>query len=387
MLTFILRVRPYTGRRMGGRHLFRWMRKYKSLYRFSRRQNRWPTLIPILVILVTGVSIAILPVSALTADANTGSMTVFAEDETGASVSGARIILYDNDWNVIGSKTTDNEGKVSWSGLDPGSYHIELYFDDQFWAGDVVEVESGEHTRRTIERVEPYVVETALAEETEDGRFEVGEMVTISPNVRNDAKIPRDTRVTISIDRDNDGNAEASVVRGPLTIGSHESKWYGYDFSPEKAGTYQIRVQVEINVNDQWGFSADTGWSRTFTVDSPTGTPTDSPEPTPTPDQAAGGDAGEKMTEAAGGDTSTDAGEGEQETAAGGGGSGELNSGESSDAKRTILRWLATNVLHKAAVLSGAIIVAVAVYALWKPELKEAVTGERVEQEDEFRNP
>jgi len=205
-------------------------------------------------------------------ESDAGELEVTTEDRNGNTVSGAEVVLYDDNWNQVDSKRTGSHGKVQWSGLDSGTYNLELYDGGEFWASGSANVESGSTTTTTLQRAEPYHTRTDLTDQGDgDGTYKVGETVTISPNVYNDKSYSRDVRVRIYVDADNDGSAEESVTRGPVTVGGDDDQWYGYDFTPETSGTHQVRVEVETYVANSWILTDDAGWHKQFDVESDAG--------------------------------------------------------------------------------------------------------------------
>ncbi|WP_227134610.1 carboxypeptidase regulatory-like domain-containing protein [Halorubellus salinus] len=209
---------------------------------------------------------------AYTVQSSTGGLDITVEDESGQPIADARVVLYDDDWEQLDTAYTDADGGISWTSLSDGSYHIEVYADDRYLGGLETAVQAGSTTTRTIQQYEPY--ESALQIEAQgdgDGVFERGETAVITPRVRNDASTSRGVRVQILVDTDNDDTAERRITRGPLTIDSGGSEWYGYEHTIDASATHQVRVLVETEFGDSWVITDDTGWQHAFDVQSTTG--------------------------------------------------------------------------------------------------------------------
>lgn len=209
--------------------------------------------------------------------ADAGSLTVTATDTAGNPTSGATVVLYDDTWSEVGEKTTDSSGTASWSSLATGTYHIEIYdADGSFWGGATADIAAAETTTKTVHRIEPYESATTLNDTEGNGKHVVGETVLISPKVFNDVSYARDVRVKILVDTNNDGTADVTTLRGPLTISGDSSKWYGYEHAIESAGTKQVRTIVETKFttdgSPEWVQTDDTGWHRQFTAIKDSGT-------------------------------------------------------------------------------------------------------------------
>lgn len=238
---------------------------------FGRRSTvSTPIILVVAVIVMTTIAVPIQFTG--TANAASSSLTVYAEDEDGNRVSGASVVLYDDNWNHIGTKTTDSNGEVSWSDLEGGTYNLELYNGDAFWGGKSVHVASDNSETTTVQREEPYEEQIDLTDEGDgDGTFEIGETLTISPEVRNDQSWTQEVRIRIYVDSDDDKSADASVSRGPITISSGSTGWFGWDYTPDSSGTHNVRVEVETNISDSWVLTDDSGWVKSFDVQSNTG--------------------------------------------------------------------------------------------------------------------
>lgn len=196
-----------------------------------------------------------------------GSLTVEARDADGNLMTSGGIILYTEDWKVVGSKQLDSDGKVQWSNQESGKYHLELYrTKKEFWGSKDVTIPQDGNTEVTISRTEPRVTDLELAETTKDETYRVGESITISPKVLNDRSFPREVRVNISVDTNGDKSPETSVIRGPLEISEGGSKWYGYDYTPSTDGSVAISIIVESRIGDKWVKTDTIEWDKTFTV-------------------------------------------------------------------------------------------------------------------------
>ena len=77
--------------------------------------------------------------------------------ETGDKVSGSDVSLH-NDEGEIESKTTGSDGKVVFDDLDPGTYYIYAYYEDNdgcYYYGNIsVDLKRGDSKSVTIELME-----------------------------------------------------------------------------------------------------------------------------------------------------------------------------------------------------------------------------------------
>lgn len=210
------------------------------------------------------------------------SLTVHAEDASADRVADALVILYDADWNELGQRRTDANGRVRWEGLPAGTYHLELYGPrDAFWGGREVRLESGDDETVTVSRTEPHVSGVTVVDGSGDGVYRPGESIVVSADVRNGQEFPRRVRVSFAVDADGDETADASTTRTPREIGERSTVAFEYRLTPERPGTYRLRIRVETEVGDRWVTTEAPTWSNRVSV-SPTATPTRTATATPT---------------------------------------------------------------------------------------------------------
>lgn len=198
-----------------------------------------------------------------------GALTVTARDENGNSVSGADVVLYDENYNGVGTKTTGSGGSVTWAGLETTGYKIEVYGPTgAFWNGGSATVSAQETTTVGIQRSEPYETETTYTDVEGNGKHVVGEQVTISPRIYNDVSAGRNVKVDILVDTDNDNTAEVEKTRGVVFIGSNSAKWFGYDHTIQSESPTNVRIvtKAEFTVDGEthWVKTGDTGWESGF---------------------------------------------------------------------------------------------------------------------------
>lgn len=199
---------------------------------------------------------------------NEGDLKVYVEDENGNTESGADVVLYDNDWNELDTKTTNSNGYVKWTGLDPATYNLEAYGPKgAFWGSIQADVQQGEQTTKTLQRKAPWLKDVVFTDKSNgDGTYVVGETINIAPQVYNGESYDKNVRVEIWTDQDQSSPWDDHVTRGPITISAQSDGWFGRDFVPESSGTYYVRVQVESEYSD-WAVTDVPGWVESFYVE------------------------------------------------------------------------------------------------------------------------
>lgn len=176
------------------------------------QRKRWVRIMTVIwaVVVVTG---SLVTVAAQ--DTGSASLTVTAHDATGDLIQEGAVVLYTSEWDVVGEKTLNAEGQARWSGLSSGEYHLELYrTNGEFWGGTEITISDGEQREVTVQRTEPRVTSLELEEANSDGTYQVGEAITISPQVRNEQSFPRTVRVKIAVDTNNDSSPDETVNAG-----------------------------------------------------------------------------------------------------------------------------------------------------------------------------
>lgn len=174
-----------------------------------------------------------------------GTLEVAVNDQNGDSADGVDVQRYriedSGDWTPIDGKSTDSNGEVTWSDVDPDDYALEVYSDGEFWGGaSDVTVQSGKTTDRTLARTTPWVEFVA-----NDGAS-VGESTEIRWGVTADESNSRDVEGTAEIRNSAGTVVDESSFSG--TVPSDSNEVFTTEFVPEEAGKYCVRIRLETYV-------------------------------------------------------------------------------------------------------------------------------------------
>jgi len=168
----------------------------------------------------------------------TGTLTVNVDDRSGNGLDSGEAVLYAENYDAPPESRTGqiSNGQVTYYDVEGGLRPLEVYTDDGELLGVKNICQSG-YTTADFSPSSPNVVQTSFSDQGDgDGTFEAGEVVNISPEVRND-EYSMDVKVDITVDGDTE-------TRGPLTIDKGESEFYGRDYTPSHGGTYDVEIRV-----------------------------------------------------------------------------------------------------------------------------------------------
>lgn len=184
----------------------------------------------------------------------TGDFTLTVEDGSGSEFSGATVDFYDDNWNTIGTKTTDYNGEVTWYNQIEGSYHVEVSNGDEYWGTYGYEL-NGDSTSKTFQRQAPYITSTSTSG---DGKYKQNEGFELSADVKNDAPADKEVEVKFYID----GTLERTV---PSTISADSSEMVERTFAVDDPGSHEYEIEVATIYNGAW-MTTDTGVSGSFSI-------------------------------------------------------------------------------------------------------------------------
>ncbi len=199
-----------------------------------------------------------------------GNLDVYVKTQTGGSQSGAKVLLYTSSWGFIDAKSpTDANGKVSWTNIDAGTYHVEAYYpsaivtgSDEFWGNAMnIVVPAGGTATATIQRYMPYAVSIETrdpATNQSKTQFLLGETLKIVTKVKNVTTSARNVKVQMQADRDKSGSMDFDQTTSYASVPAGAT---GYEFSltnavpndPAYAGTYYVRPRQVLTANPSNG--------------------------------------------------------------------------------------------------------------------------------------
>ena len=158
-------------------------------------------------------------------------------------MSGATVSRYNSSYSFIDSKVTNSSGISSWTGVTPGTYNLEAYFNGEYWGNAVnASVTGGNTTNVTIQRYEPYAYSyRAYSGSTEvtGGTVETGTVLSHRVYVANDAPTSRTVRVRFRADRDQSSPYDfGDTVSSSQTIAGGGNATFLFSHTPSATGAY-----------------------------------------------------------------------------------------------------------------------------------------------------
>ena len=194
---------------------------------------------------------------------NSGTITIYVQDQTGAYKQGVHVKRYDNNWDYIDEDITDSDGEAGWNNIPLGTYNFEAYWptpvipgEYEFWGteSDVVLDTDGETLTETIQRFMPYTYAFYILDDNGNQKsdFNLGETVTMRYFVSNDFSSDFDVKIRAHADRNKDDNYDFTQLSAFHTIAAGSTGWIDFDFTPTQTGSYFIRPYKTIT--DAWGY-------------------------------------------------------------------------------------------------------------------------------------
>ncbi|WP_336001482.1 VWD domain-containing protein [Halorientalis halophila] len=178
-------------------------------------------------------------------------LVVTAENGSGDLVVDAEVALYNESYDAVDSRWTNDTGAVSWSTLKAGEYNVELYGPNgAFWGSQDVSVDDG-GASMTVGRQGPRLADIALSgDEDGSGVYEQDATVSVRPAVRNDGpERPVRTRITLE-----SSSVTETVVRGDedSLIASGDRRTFEYEYTPSSGGERQVSIVTETRHGGRW---------------------------------------------------------------------------------------------------------------------------------------
>jgi len=189
-----------------------------------------------------------------------GDLVVTVQNANGATPKEeATVMLYKAENNVYFKGEKTDGGKATFSDIPTGAYHIEAYYNDEFW-GVLRDVSVGtDTTNKTIRRYMPYAERICTKDTSNQSKtdFQLSETVRIVATVRNKDTRSQQAKVTCQADRDKAGSADFSQTSNYQTIAGGATKDYIFEFKPTAPGQYFIRPQVTYTLVDGKDYKTD----------------------------------------------------------------------------------------------------------------------------------
>ena len=190
-----------------------------------------------------------------------GHLAVCAEDIGGIPAQPATVILFTQDWEYIGPKTTDARGCTEiWSNIDAGTYRMELYGSGQdgpYWGGGIATVRPGAIETGLIKRTMPYFLSFAPVAPfiSEPSQFQIG------VEVANKSESPWETEVTILVDRDKNNPWDVVLTQSNNVVGN-SSIWVNQSFDGTDDGEYSFKYELKslLPWSQKWVITDQTDW-------------------------------------------------------------------------------------------------------------------------------
>lgn len=187
-----------------------------------------------------------------------------------------QVILYNGSFgSQVGAKTIDSQSKVSWTGLTPGTYSINVYHQpgtglnaQEFWGGSSgISVAANSNTNFT------YTRHTQWMDSFPDRTGTQNQPVTMTLKVRNGEAAAHNVKVRMILDRDQavpyDFDQTSSAQSVPANGLSGD---FSFSFTPTATGSYY--GYYIVSTSDYFGSDSPTDqglWTQKLVVSSAVG--------------------------------------------------------------------------------------------------------------------
>ena len=204
----------------------------------------------------------------------TGGLKATVQNQNAVVIEGATVKLYDDNWNPMGSsydRTTNSSGEAYWTDLDSKDYHLEAYYNGEYWVNDVINIIPYIQNPIILKRNEPYALDFKVkisntSENITGETTHVNVPLTYEIHIINESHVARKVKAKLWLNANNyyDEDNETISENG----GEHIFLFY---HTPTEAGTFNRRLEIETYVNDEYTKTDSWGWSQAYTVIEPQG--------------------------------------------------------------------------------------------------------------------
>lgn len=212
------------------------------------------------------------------APAPTYNLAVTVRNINNATVSNAKVILYNSNWSVLQTLYTNGSGVATFSGLVNGTYNYEVYYTpsgtnppispaEEFWGSRTTSISN---TNRSVSFTRDQPIFSSSATFLPSS-LPTGQATTGTFQVRNPLSYSTQSYVRIFVDRSNSSpwdytnNSQSSAQ----TINSGNTNSFNFNVTPSNTGTYNYYAFVYSWVNSQYIITDQYTWTTAFTAVTP----------------------------------------------------------------------------------------------------------------------
>lgn len=182
-------------------------------------------------------------------------LKVTVRNQNGSSIPGATVNLYSRAWSLIDSRLTSDDGVAAWIGLRQGTYNLDVYYNEEYWANGSSAVRSGVTTSISLQRNEPYAYDFKVysgSSEVTGYAVPVNRPLRYEIRVRNSSPVSRSVRIRFVADRDQTRPYDFGETGGAQTISAGGTMTFNFNHTPRVIGTYARTFEAETSVNGNW---------------------------------------------------------------------------------------------------------------------------------------
>jgi hypothetical protein len=184
-----------------------------------------------------------------------GNLAIQTLIAAGAIAPNAYIILYDSNWDVVGSGSGGGTGGVNFDSLTPGLYHLEEYADQggDFWATTDVTVTANTTTKVTLQQNQPYesgitILNSYTNANITNGSVALGVPLVFEVQITNATPAGQSVSVTLAL---SDGSTTVSPT-STESISANSVYTFDIPYTPSTTGTYEAQITVATYTNDSF---------------------------------------------------------------------------------------------------------------------------------------
>lgn len=180
-------------------------------------------------------------------------------------------VLYDDQWNLLGSKATSTSGVATFTGIKTGTnYYLESYhkggtfFGDEYWGTQSkLDVLLGQTTSTTFTRDMPYSTDVTIEVDGKTvalgSRVELGKTVRVKVKIVNPNSRTQTAYPIVVLDRDKTGSFDHIDSASERSFNSDNE--FTIDFTPSATGSFYHIVGTKVKVNSKFLVSDGTSWN------------------------------------------------------------------------------------------------------------------------------
>ena len=201
---------------------------------------------------------------------NPGSLHVIVLDQNELLREGAEVLLKSTSGVTLDSRVTGTGGKADWHLIEPGTYGLQAWCNQELWGKAATTVVGGTTENVVIRRDMPYGADFQVfdsGDEVTAGTVILGTKLSNVITVTNRSGAAQIARPVLRIRRTSSPAIELVLTNAPQSVPAHSAVSFAMpDFSPAMVDTYQRSLEIQTRVDNKWEKTDGWGWDPYVTV-------------------------------------------------------------------------------------------------------------------------